>query len=73
MHFAMHAFSSHVEVLNEVTPIEPVGQSAIQLKSAPTVYEILFQQPPRNAPAHNTFLRYGRIKLLTRNKQRCRK
>ncbi len=31
MHFAMHAFSSHVEILNEVTPIEPVGQSVALL------------------------------------------
>ncbi len=29
MHFAMHAFSSHVEVLNEVTPIDLLVQSAV--------------------------------------------
>ncbi len=28
MHFAMHAFSSHVEVLNKVTPIDLLAQSA---------------------------------------------
>ncbi len=29
MHFAMHAFSSHVEVLNKVTPIDLPVQSAV--------------------------------------------
>ena len=29
MHFAMHAFSSHVEVLNKVTPIDLLVQSAV--------------------------------------------
>ncbi len=29
MHFAMHAFSSHAEVLNKVTPIDLLVQSAV--------------------------------------------
>ena len=29
MHFAMHAFSSHVEVLNKITPIDLLAQSAV--------------------------------------------
>ncbi len=29
MHFAMHAFSSYVEVLNKVTPIDLLVQSAV--------------------------------------------
>ena len=29
MHFAIHAFSSHVEVLNKVTPIDLLAQSAV--------------------------------------------
>ena len=29
MHFAMHAFSSHAEVLNKVTPIDLLEQSAV--------------------------------------------
>ena len=29
MHFAIHAFSSHVEVLNKVTPIDLLVQSAV--------------------------------------------
>ena len=29
MHFVMHAFSSHIEVLNEVMPIDLLVQSAV--------------------------------------------
>ena len=29
MHFVMHAFSNHVEVLNNVTPIDLPAQSAV--------------------------------------------
>ncbi len=29
MHFVMHAFSNHVEVLHSVTPIDLLAQSAV--------------------------------------------
>ena len=29
MHFAMYAFSNHVEILNKVTPIDLLVQSAV--------------------------------------------
>ena len=46
MHVAMHAFSSHVEVLNKVTPIEPLGQSATLMSArnnafAGTIYTFI--------------------------------